>query len=112
MILKGKVGVHKKSDFDSMNLPKNCTFIDGGSGEKFLKDSTVIIAFNSSVVYETIASNRNLIVPNFNKENKKLKKRLLKVANQKYFANSQNDFNRKLNFYLKSSYKPKIVKYR
>ncbi len=105
LILKGKVGVHKKSDFDSMNLPKNCTFIDGGSGEKFLKDSTVIIAFNSSVVYETIASNRNLIVPNFNQENKKLKKRLLKVANQKYFANSQNDFNRKLNFYLKSSYK-------
>jgi hypothetical protein len=70
-----------------------------------LKDSTVIIDFNSSVVYETIPTNRNLIVPNFNKENKRLKKRLLKVANQKYFANSQNDFYRKLNFYLKSSYK-------
>ena len=109
LILKGKIGTHKKSHFNSIPLPENCFFVEGGSGEAYLKDSTVVIAFNSSVVYETIASNRNLIIPNFNYENKdkKLKNRLLQVANKKYFSNSKDEFNKKLNSYLGTNYKNK-----
>ena len=35
-----------------------------------LRDASIVIAFNSTIVFETIASNRNLIIPNFNNENK------------------------------------------
>ena len=73
VILKGKTGVHKSNHFSSKFLPKNCTFIDGGTGEKFLKDAKVVIAFNSIVIFEAIAANRNLIIPNFNNEKKKKK---------------------------------------
>ena len=110
LILKGKIGVHKKKHFDSISFPKNCMFFEGGSGEKFLIDSTVIVGFNSSVVYETIASNRNLIIPNFNLENRsKYKDHLLNISDKKYFANSKKEFNKKLNFYLTSNYVKKSL---
>ena len=104
IILKGKIGVHKKEHFDFNALPKNICFIEGRTGEKLLKDATVVIAFNSMTVFETIASNRNLIIPNFNNENKKRKRMMLKLSNTEHFINSKNQFFKKLNFYLNSRY--------
>ena len=104
VILKGKTGAHKQSDFNKKLLPNNCTFIDGGTGEKFLKDAKVVIAFNSTIVFEVIASSRNLIIPNFNFENKKRKKLMHEIRNKKYFVNSKDQLYKKLNFYLKSKY--------
>ncbi len=107
IILKKKVGAHTKKNIDVKFLPENCTFIEGGTGEKFLKDAKVVIAFNSTIVFEAIASNRNLIIPNFNNENKKRKKLMHEIKNKKHFANSKTQFNNKLDDYLNSSYKNK-----
>ena len=105
IIFKGKIGSHSKKNLNSNHLPKNCSFFVGTTGEKFLKDASVVIAFNSTIVFEAIASNRNLIIPNFNKENKHKKNILLKVANQKYFVNTRKQFNEKLIYLLNSNYK-------
>ena len=105
IIFKGKIGSHKITDLDLKILPKNCSFVVGGTGEKFLKDASVVIAFNSTIVLEAIASNRNLIIPNFNKENIKKKSMLLKITNKKYFVNTKKQFNQKLNLHLNSKYK-------
>ncbi len=109
IILKGKTGVHEKYQLISKSLPENFTFIDGGSGEKFLKDAKIIIAFNSTVVLEAIASNRNLIIPNFNNENKRKKNLMLKIDDKKYFTSSKKQFNKKLDLYLNSKYKNKKI---
>ena len=82
-----------------------CIFIDGGTGEKLLKNAKVVIAFNSTIVFESILANRNLIVPNFNKENIKKKNHIYKLGNSNYYANSKSQFFKKINFYLKSKYK-------
>ena len=50
------------------DLPENCTFIEGGTGEKLLQDAKVVIAFNSTILLEAIAGNRKLVIPNFNNE--------------------------------------------
>jgi len=107
VILKGKTGIHKKNHFNSKLLSKNCLFIEGGSGQKLLKDASVVIAFNSTIVFETILSNRNLIIPNFNNENKLNKNILLNIKNKKYFANTKKQFNKKINLNLKLGYKNK-----
>jgi hypothetical protein len=107
VILKGKTGVHKNNHFSSKFLPKNCTFIDGGTGEKLLKDAKVVIAFNSTAVLEAIASNRNLIIPNFNNEKEKKKNFLYKITIKKCFTNSRVQFYKKINFYLKANYQNK-----
>jgi len=107
IILKGKTGIHKKKHFSSKLLSKNCLFIEGGSGQKLLKDASVVIAFNSTIVFETILSNRNLIIPNFNNENKLNKNILLNIKNKKYFANTKKQFNEKINFNLSLRYKNK-----
>ena len=107
VILKGKTGVHKSDHFSSNFLPKNCTFISGGTGEKLLKDAKVIIAFNSTAVLEAIASNRNLIIPNFNNEKEKKKNFLYKIIIKRCFTNSRIQFNNKINFYLKQNYQNK-----
>jgi hypothetical protein len=107
VILKKKVGAHTKKNIDAKSLPDNCTFVDGGTGEKLLKDAKVVIAFNSTIVFEAIASNRNLIIPNFNYENKRRKKLMHEIKNKKHFASSKLQFNNKLNFYLNSKYKDK-----
>ena len=70
-----------------------------------LKNASVVIAFNSTIVFETIASNRNLIIPNFHNEYKYKKKFLHKVFTKKYFADSKNQFNKKIVFYLNTKYK-------
>ena len=107
LILKGKTGVHSKNQFSSKFLPKNCSFIDGGTGEKLLENAKVVIAFNSTIVLEAIASNRNLIIPNFNNEKEKKKEFLYKINIKKCFANSKKQFNKKINLYLSSKYRNK-----
>ena len=107
IVLKGKTGVHNKEQPNLNSLPQNCRFIDGGSGHSFLKNASVVIAFNSSIVFEAIASNRNLIIPNFNRENIIYKNILHKIENKKYFVYSKIQFNKKLKFYLDLKYKNK-----
>ena len=107
IILKGKTGVHNKEQRNLKTLPRNCRFIDGGSGHFLLKNASVVIAFNSATVFEAIASNRNLIIPNFNNENKIYKNILFKIENKKYFANSKIQFNQRIKLYLDLKYKNK-----
>jgi len=106
VILKGKTGVHSKKKDYSGFFPKNCHFIDGGSGEKLLENASIVIAFNTTIVFETILSNRNLIIPNFNLEYKN-KKQFLHKVNKKYLVNTKKEFFKKINLYLNIKYKNK-----
>ena len=72
-----------------------------------MKIASAVIAFNSTIVFEAIASNRNLIIPNFNNENKIYKNILHKIENKKYFVNSKIQFNKKIKLYLDLNYKNK-----
>ena len=99
IIIKGKIGVHKKEDFDTIVLPKNCSFVVGSTGEKLLRDASAVVAFNSMIIFETIA-NRNLIIPNFNNERQRKSKMMLKIINKKYFANTKQQFFKQLKLYL------------
>ena len=103
LILKGKTGVHNNL-LNAKFLTKNCVFINGGTGEKLLKDAKVVIAFNTTIVFEAIASNRNLIIPNFNNEIIKKKELIYRIKNKNYFVNSKSQFIKKINFYLNSKY--------
>lgn len=107
LIFKGKTGVHEKLVSRFKNLPKNCTFICGGSGERLLRDATVVIAFNSTIVFEAIASNRNLIIPNFNNESVTKKNILHKINNKAYLVNTKNLFYKKMKMYLNMKYENK-----
>ena len=90
-------------------LPNNCFFIKDGMGHKLLKDASIVIAFNSTIVLEAIIANRNLIIPNFNNENILKKRFLLNIKNKKYFANNKKQFIKKINDYLKLKYKVKKI---
>ena len=59
------------------------------------------------MVFETIASNRNLIIPNFNNENKIYKNILHEIKNKKYFVYSKIQFDKKIKLYLDLKYKNK-----
>ena len=107
IILKGKTGVHEKGQSNLNPLPQNCRFIDGGSGHSLLRNASAVIAFNSTIVFEAIASNRNLIIPNFNGENKFYRNILHKIENKKYFVNSKIQFDKKIKLYLDLNYKNK-----
>ena len=107
IILKGKTGVHEKGQSNLNPLPQNCRFIDGGSGHSLLRNASAVIAFNSTIVFETIASNRNLIIPNFNGESKIYRNILHKIENKKYFVNSKIQFDKKIKLYLDLNYKNK-----
>ena len=111
LILKGKTGVHKINEINPELLPKNCIYIYGGTGEKLLDEAKVVIAFGSTIVFETIASNRNLIIPNFNLEHQKRKKLVVQIANKKYLINSKKEFYKKLDYYLNSKYLNKKLSY-
>jgi len=107
IILKGKIGVHKREQLNIVHLPQNCNFIEGGTGHLLLRNASVVIAFHSTVVFEAIASNRNLIIPNFNNENKIYKNILHNIENKKYYVNSKIEFNKKIKLYLNLEYNNK-----
>ena len=69
------------------------------------RNAKVIIAFNSTIVFEAIASNRNVIIPNFNRENIKKRELVYKINNKNYFVNSKSQYFKKINFYLDSNHK-------
>ena len=104
LILKGKTGIHNNIK-NAKFLNNNCVFIDGGTGEKLLKNAKVVIAFNTTILFEAIAGNRNLIIPNFNNENTKKRDSVYKIKNSDYFVNSKSHFFKKINFYLNSKHK-------
>ena len=104
LILKGKTGVHKKKDNYLFKNLSNCKFIEGGTGEKLLEDAKVVIAFNSTIIFETIASNRKLIIPNFNNENKTKKNYIYRVDDDNFYVNSEREFHKKIKYYLTNQY--------
>ena len=62
IIFKGKVGEEHK--FQNILLPDNIKLIKSGTGEKYLKDCKIVIAFNTTAMFEAIAAGRELIIPN------------------------------------------------
>ena len=78
---------------------------EGGFSTSGIPSPKVIIAFNSTIMFEAIASNRNLIIPNFNNENIKKEEFQYKIENKDYFVNSKSKLFKKINFYLNSKYK-------
>jgi hypothetical protein len=99
IIFKGKVGVHKRKELP-VNLPSNCKFINFGTGNALLKEAKVVIGFNSSAVYEAIAANRFLIVPNFNINSMEERGKLLNLPSEEYLVNNEAELNNKLDQYL------------
>ena len=104
IVFKGKWGVHSLEDLPK-NLPQNCSFELENPGHKFLKDAKVIICFNSTILFEAILANRDVIIPNFGIDRSKVDKFILKSPNK--FANSKETFFEMINKNLSNPYKIK-----
>lgn len=109
IIIKTKIG-DKFDKNEYRNLPKNVKLITSGTGQKFLKNSKVVIGWNTTAIIEAIAANRFLLLPYFFKKNKLSKKIQLKLKLKKNnYGFSENDFYKKLYFFTKKNYKRKKI---
>jgi len=106
IIFKGKKNVHTRSDLPEY-LPQNCKFSLSNPGHNFLKEAKVVIAFNSTILFEAILANRNILIPIFDIDINKLDKLIYKSPN--YFVNKKDIFFEKLDIHLKTKYQPKIL---
>ena len=104
IVFKGKGGVHTSNDLPK-NLPQNCRFELGGPGHGFLKDAKVVICFNTTVMFEAILSNREIVIPNFEVDRSKLNKFILKSPNK--FADTKEIFFEMINRNLNKTYEVK-----
>ncbi len=105
ILIKAKTGHYNSSDYK--NLPTNITILKMGVGHSFLKESKVVIAWNTTSILEAIAANRFILLPYFHKKNPKLKKEdeLVFKLDKKNYAFTEDDFYKKLNFFIKKRYK-------
>ncbi len=111
IIIKVKHGEtsNKKEYF---NLPENIRIIDYGAGHTLLKESKIVIGWNTTSVLEGIAANRFILIPYFHKKNKFLKQAELKLGlNKSCYVNLENDFTHKLNSLIKKDYKKNKIYY-
>lgn len=109
VIIKTKTG-EKNNINDYKNLPKNITVIHEGAGHSLLKDSKVVIGWNSTIILEAIAANRFILLPYFYKKNKVLKKSELEFKlNKNNYGFSEKDFYEKLQSFMKKKYYPTKV---
>ncbi len=104
IVFKGKWGVHTLDDLPK-KLPPNCRFELGNPGHKFLKEAKVVICFNSTILFEAILANREVVIPNFGIDRSKLEKFIYKSPNK--FANSKEIFFEMINKNLNNSYEIK-----
>ena len=104
IVFKGKWGVHTLSDLPE-NLPNNCIFELGNPGHEYLKEAKVVISFNSSILFEAIMANREIIIPNFGIDRLKLKDFILKSPNK--FADTKEYFFDMIDKNLNKPYKLK-----
>lgn len=100
IIIKGKSGnkfkpnitkminklIRKKLKYDNIKI------VLGGSGHKFVSESSIVIGFNSTTIFEALINQTNVIVPYF----KIYKKLTLKKFILKYPKNICVDDNKKL----------------
>ncbi|MDA7604035.1 hypothetical protein N8724_01395 [Candidatus Pelagibacter sp.] len=110
IIIKIKNG-EKNNKIEYSNLPKNIKIHKSGVGHNLLKRSKVIIAWNTTSILEGIAANRFILMPYFFKKNENLKKTdelIFKLKNKNY-GHSENDFYKKLYFFIKKKYKKNEV---
>jgi len=102
VIIKTKIGTSKKMK-QYFNLPKNIKIQTHGLGHDLLAKSKVVIGWNTTAILEAIAANRFILLPYFNKKDKKLELSL-KIKNQNY-GFSEDDFYKKLCIFVKKKYK-------
>jgi hypothetical protein len=101
IIFKGKKNVHLRSDLPK-NLPKNCRFSFSNSGHKFLENAKVVIAFNSTILFEAILANRNILIPIFGIDVNKLDKLIYKSPN--FFVDNKDIFFQKIDNFVNNDY--------
>ena len=104
ILFKGKWGAHSLNDLPK-NLPNNCSFEVGNPGHKYLKNAKVVICFNSSILFEAIMANREVIIPNFGIDRSKLGEFILKSPNK--FADTKEYFFDMIDKNLNKPYKVK-----
>ncbi len=110
IIIKIKTG-ETPNRKEYVKLPENIKIHYFGVGHKLLKESKVVIAWNTTSILEAIAANRFILLPYFHKKNKSLKKddeMLLNLKKQNY-GYSENNFYEKLNYFVKKKYNKNIT---
>ena len=94
----------KKKEY--LNLPDNIKIFHLGAGHTLLKESKVVIGWNTTSVLEGIAANRFILIPYFHKKNKFLKQAELKLGiNKSCYVNLEKNFTNKLSSLIKKDYK-------
>ena len=104
IVFKGKWGCHTLEDLPK-KLPQNCRFELGNPGHEFLKDAKVVICFNSTILFEAILANREVVIPSFGIDRSKFEKFIYKSPNR--FVNSKENFFETINKNLNNPYKIK-----
>ncbi len=105
IIIKIKNG-EEPNKKEYLNLPNNIQIMSFGTGHRFLKNSKIVIGWNTTSVLEGIAANRFILIPYFHKKNLLIKKAELKLGLKKScYVNSENDFINKLNYLIKKNYR-------
>lgn len=108
IIIKNKVGANNNNT-DYLNLPKNIKVIFDGVGHRLIESSKIVIGWNTTSIMEGIAANRFILLPyyHFRKNNfKKENELILNLKNENY-GYSEEDFYKKLDFFIKKKYKKK-----
>lgn len=105
IIIKNKIGIIENTK-EYVNLPKNIKIKYDGIGHQLLKNSKVVIAWNTTAIIEAIAANRFILLPYFHKNEKKFRKENELILNLKSenYGYSEEDFYEKLDFFVKKKY--------
>jgi hypothetical protein len=109
IVIKIKNG-EQPNNSEYRKLPNNIKIIDYGAGHTLLKDSKIVIGWNTTSILEAVAANRRVLIPYFYKKDFFFKNAELKLGLKKEcYANSENDFLKRLNFLIKKNYNKNIV---
>ena len=70
---------------------KNCHIISGGNSFNLIKNAKIIIAFNSTAIFEGLACKKKILVPYFENYHENLKKYIINTSESPNIFHAKND---------------------
>ena len=92
-MIKYKTGILEKDKIIKRFKNEGTKIIFGGTGHELLKNASVVIAFNSTIIFEAIAAKIPVIIPYFNIQSNQ-KKFVFEIIKSKniYVARNKKKF--------------------
>ena len=92
------------------NIYKGLNIVSGGSGHKLLEKNQIVVAFNSTIIFEALAAGKIVFTPNFDEDYKKNSEYFFDYFGSTFLDRNVKSFEKSINNVIDDNYSDHLYK--